>query len=340
MLLCLSALALAGEEEPSTEGGQQDSIEGWEAAMPPKSLGEIEEDVEDPGELEYNWMDSSHAYATDRAQALTEWMDGYFGDPNYDIERAESLLRIEWTNEWDEEDRYNTNLRLRGKLQLPRLSRRLNLVFSGEDGDQLTDDERSLEDRVGFQYKVGEKNRSRVDLTLGINWDGLRPGIRYRNQGPIGERYRYRYTQRLQWEDDEGFFTTGQINLDRALTDDKLLRWSNRAVYGEETQDVEWRSRISLAERHKRLGKRHQLVVAYFASVNGVTDPSFVKNYNVGMLFRRQFYRQYLFVELEPTYNLRKRREEDQRKSMWALMLRFEVALERDLLRRKGAAGD
>ena len=41
------------------------------------------------------------------------------------------------------DDDYNNKVRLRGKLQLPRLSKRLNLVFSGEDGDDLTDDERT-----------------------------------------------------------------------------------------------------------------------------------------------------------------------------------------------------
>ena len=42
------------------------------------------------------------------------------------------------------------------------------------------------------------------------------------------DRFRYRYTQRLQYETDEGFYTTGQINLDHALSENNLLRWSNR----------------------------------------------------------------------------------------------------------------
>lgn len=331
ILLCLSSLALAGEDEVSDNIERDDSIEGWEATAPTG---------EDPNDPDYNWMDSSHAYATNQAQALTEWMDSYFGDPNYDIERAESLLRLEWSNEWDEEDRYNTNVRLRGKLQLPRVSKRLNLVFSGEDGDELSDDERSQEDRVGLLYNVGEKDRSRVDLTVGLNWDGVRPGIRYRNQGPIGEKNRYRYTQRAQWETDEGFFTTGQINLDRALSESDLVRWSNRAIYGEETDGVEWRTRLSFNKRLRDPEKNHQLVVSYFGTIKGETDPSYVQNYSVGVLLRRQMYRRYLFVELEPTYNLRKKREEDQRKSMWALVLRFEIALERDLLRRKNSKSD
>ena len=155
--LFLTAPVLAWSA-PETKAEKKDEIEGWEAAAPQRA-----------GESPINWVDSSHAYATDQAQALTEWMDSFFGDPNYDLEKAESLLRLEWTNSWDEEDDYNANLRLRGKLQLPRLSKRLNLVFSGEDGDELTEDERSQEDRVGLLYTVAEKRRSRVDLGVGIN---------------------------------------------------------------------------------------------------------------------------------------------------------------------------
>jgi hypothetical protein len=289
---------------------------------------------EEPGDDLPNWVDDSHAYATDRAQELSEWMDGFFGDPVYDVESPESLVRIGWVNTLDEEEDYKSKGRIRGKIQLPRLSERLNLVFIGEEGDALSNEEDiEGEDRVGLQYTVGERKRSRVDLTMGISWGSLRPGIRFRNQGPITEGYRYRYTQRLQYEDDEGFYTTGQLNLDHDLEEDRLLRWSNRVVYGEETDGAEWRSKLSLRQRLKPLGKKHQSVLSYFASVKGQTDPSFVKNTRFGILWRRQVYRQFLFMELEPSYNFRKREDED-RSGVWNIVLRFEIALHRDLRRK------
>ena len=321
--LFLTAPVLAWSA-PETKAEKKDEIEGWEAAAPQRAE-----------ESPINWVDSSHAYATDQAQALTEWMDSFFGDPNYDLEKAESLLRLEWTNSWDEEDDHNAKLRLRGKLQLPRVSKRLNLVFSGEDGDELTEDERSQEDRVGLLYTVAEQRRSRVDLGLGINTSGLRPGIRYRNQGPITELYRYRFTQRVQWEDDEGFYTTGQINLDRALSESSLVRWSNRVIYGEESEGAEWRTRLSLNQRRRPLRKKHQMAVSYFGTIDGVTDPSHTKNYRLGVLVRRQVYRRFLFVEVEPSYNWRRREKEDNREGVWAIELRFEIALERDLRRMR-----
>ena len=267
-------------------------------------------------------------------------MDGFFGDPNYDIEKPESLLRLEWANSWDEKDDEKSKFRLRGKLQLPAISKRLNLVFSGEDGDNLgtlSEDERNSSDRVGLLYNVGEKDRSRVDLTLGISTSELRPGIRFRNQGPMGERHRYRYTQRLQYEDDEGFYTTGQLNLDRAVREDTLLRWSNRAVYGEESRGVEWRSRVSLSRRLRSQEKKRNTVVTGFTSIKGFTDPSYTRNYRIGALLRTQVWRKYLFMEVEPSYNWRKEKEDDDRDGVWNIIVRFEIALEQDLRRLKKA---
>jgi hypothetical protein len=60
-----------------------------------------------------------------------------------------------------------------------------------------------------------------------------------------------------------------------------------------------------------------------------------VKNYRVGVLFRRQVYRRYLFMEVEPAYNYRKENEDAKRQFAWSIALRLQIALERDLTRKK-----
>lgn len=282
-----------------------------------------------------NWADTSHAYATEQAQSLTRWMDSFFGDPNADLDEPESVVRLQWTNTWDQDDHYNTNLRLRGKIQLPALSKRLNLVFSGEEGDELNldDNQNRLDDRVGLLYEVAEGRRSRFDLTMGISVNHLRPGARYRFQDTLGEFISYRLTQRVQYENDEGFYATSQAEINRALTENNFLRWNNRVVYGEETKGTEWSSRVSFFQRVP--GRRNRkLGINYFGAVNGVTDPkSYAKNYRVGVLFRSQLYRKYLFMEVEPAYNYRKRDPDDKRQFAWSIDLRFEIALSKDLQR-------
>ena len=71
-------------------------------------------------------------------------------------------------------------------------------------------------------------------------------------------------------------------------------------------------------------------------AINGVTEPeSFTKNYKIGFLFRRQIYRDFLFMELQPAYNYRRRNVDEQRQGVWSIVFKFEIALEKDLRRKK-----
>lgn len=303
------------------------------SGLPPEETDTYEPAVElGLEEAPINWVDTTHAYATDQTQALTEWMDSFFGDPNYDLEQAESLVRVVWRNDFDQSDGYNTKVRLRGKLQLPKISKRLNLFFGGENGDDLSNDEEKSEDRAGLLYTIDQRNRSRVDLTVGFSSMGFKPGVRFRNQGPLLDDSSYRFTQQVEYKDNRGFFTTGELNLDKALSDTDLLRYSNALVYGENTEGTEWQSTVIFFQR-RSVHKTDPRVFAWFGSINGVTDPSYVKNYRLGVLFRRQLYRPFLFVELQPAYNFRKRDRDDVRRGAWSVELNFEVALERDLRR-------
>ncbi|MEJ2532107.1 MAG: hypothetical protein P8Y92_09935 [Halioglobus sp.] len=288
----------------------------------------------DPNDPSVTWVDSSHAYATDQAQALTEWMDSFFGDPVNDLEQAESWLRLDFISDWDEDDGSDLKVRLRGKVQLPRISKRLDLVFSGDDGDdlgELQDDEREVDDQVGLQYEILENLRSRVDATLGFSSGHLRPGLRYRFRNPIGDHSSLRFTERIQHENDEGFYSTTQLDLYRTLDQDRSLRWSNRLLWGEETDGLEWRTRLSLRER-LYADSESPLAVAWFGSVNGVTDPhSYVKNFRFGALVRGRIYRKFLYLEVEPAYNFRKRDPDENREGAWSVVFRLEVHLRRDL---------
>ena len=67
-----------------------------------------------------------------------------------------------------------------------------------------------------------------------------------------------------------------------------------------------------------------------------VTEPEFfTKNYKLGFLFRRQIYRNFLFMELQPAYNYRRRNADEQRRGVWSIVFKLEIALERDLRQKK-----
>ncbi len=302
-------------------------------ALRPAPAGAGEESAAAADEPPINWVDTGHSLATTGTQELTRWMDGFFGDPEYDIEQAESWLRLDTEFEWDEELGTDLNLRLRGKVQLPKISQRLNLIFAGEESEDYDADERNLEDQLGLQFNLEDSDRHRFDLTLGVTSSGLRPGLRYRNQGDLGVTSTYRFTQRFQHERDEGFYSTSQLDINRALDGNSLMRWSSRAIWGEETLGVEWRSRIGLRHRLWEESKR-PMALQYYAAINGATDPGYwVRNYRLALRVRRQVYRKFLFLEIEPGLNFRRRLYEDDREFAWSVMARLQIALEKDLRR-------
>jgi hypothetical protein len=318
-LLLLPALTLAQDEEITEVPVAPNEEEQWiETEEPP-----------------ITWVDSSHTVVADQAQAMVEWMDDFFGDPTYDLEKAESYLRLEFENDWEQNEGNDFGVRLRGKVQLPKISQRVDLLFSEEDNASADREDREDIDNVSLQLKVREGNRSRFDATMGYSSGNLKPGVRYRNEGDIDFGRSYRYIQRLQYEDDEKFFTLGQVDLFQTFNNRDVLRWTNRVKYGENTEGAEWRTRLSLFQRFKVDTKR-PLALNHFASIRGETRPkSFIKNYRMGTIWRRQVYRDFLFVELEPAMNYRRPEYEEKRELIWSFVIRLEIALSRDLTRRK-----
>ncbi|MEH6587297.1 MAG: hypothetical protein V7720_12110 [Halioglobus sp.] len=316
-LLLLPVLAMAQEEKLTEIPVAPIEDEQWiETEEPP-----------------LNWVDSSQSVAAEQAHAVVEWMDEFFGDPSYDLEKAESFLRLELENDWEQNEGNDFGVRLRGKIQLPRISKRVDLIFSEEETDATGREEREDLDSISLQLKVREGDRSRFDATMGFSSGHLKPGVRYRNEGDLDFGRSYRYIQRLQYEDGENLFTVGQVDLFQAFNERDVLRWSSRFKYGDHSEGVEWRTRLSLFQRFGQ-GTKRPLALNHFASIRGETDPtSFIKNYRLGTLWRRQVYRDFLFVELEPAMNYRRADYEDTRELSWSFVIRLEIALSRDLSR-------
>ncbi|GHD06146.1 hypothetical protein GCM10007052_00540 [Halioglobus japonicus] len=292
-----------------------DALVGWDAAEPDEGSDSLDE---------------RRAKLDNRAQELAYWLDGFFGDPQYDLDKPESVVRLIAITDWDEEDGTEFKFRVRGKVQLPNISKKLNLVFRGEESDDDEELER-YDDSVALEYKLNEGTRSKFDATIGYSSRGVRPGVRYRNEGPFTRNSSYRWVQQLQYTNKDGFYTTTRIDFNRSFGENYGIRWDNRGIYGEETEGIEWRSKLSLRQR-LGVDTDRPTALSYFAAVNGVTqDEDFTKNYRLGVRFRRQFYKDYLFLELEPAYNWRRKEYEDNRDTVFSINIKLEMALGKDL---------
>ena len=68
----------------------------------------------------------------------------------------------------------------------------------------------------------------------------------------------------------------------------------------------------------------------HFGAVAGETDPeNLTQSYALGVRYRRNFLRPWIFFEIEPSYAWRRESVEESRSSLWLLTLRLEFLEER-----------
>ena len=277
------------------------------------------------------WVEGGHRYAARKADEMTQWVDNFFGNDERDLEQAYSRLRLRTIYDWDDRLDNEIKVRLGGKVSLPQISERLDLVFRGEDMDGFNDRgvEDADEDRIGLQYEVGPADRrnGRFKLTVGFGSSGPKPGIKYVYQDALAETVNFRFTQRFTYDLGEGGYGSSRFVVDKALRERELIRAYTRFLYGERTEGTEWSTSLSYARGWEGASGRVGASWLYVGA-DGQTEPyNFVKNYKVGMRIRRQAYKDFLFWEIEPSYNWRIDEPYFDREGAWRIELRLEFLL-------------
>jgi len=291
------------------------------------------------------WYDQSHDYLSQKFCEPAAWFDNFFSNDRSDDERrAGSFVR--WRNEFVfSEDRQTPKLRtqLSANITLPRLTRRLHLLLMREDEDEtsstLTDNTQpnptNPNDSLSFQ---------RQQLNLALRYDlhseplshfsisgGVRGGTplktfargRYRYTHPLSDKLWARFTETLYWKNLDGFGETSRIDLERQISDDTLLRWSNSATFSELSQGLDLNSELALLHQ---LSEKSALSVMLGAWAH--TLPVAFDTAALSLRYRRNFYRRWLFYEFEPVVSWQAN-EEGRREFVPAATLRLEVQFER-----------
>ena len=317
--IALNAHALETQEpEQSPNEGKPQELESENVTVTARDRAE-------------RWVDSSHRFATDRTMALTRWVDSFFGDMDGDAEIAESRLRLKITTDWDERLGTETRVSVGGKVNLPRLADRVDLVFRGDDPDELVpgDEDDPSQSQIGLQVLLDESagGNHRTDFTVGLSGAGPKPGVKYRYKTLWGSNASFRFSQRAQYDFDDGAFATTKLDIDYALSRRSLIRSQNRLLYGEKSDGGEWSSNIGVV-RQWAVENGFERAAYLYAGVKGNTEPdSYRENYQVGLRLRAQAIREFLFFELEPTLNQRIDAPGLPRGTAWAVEARIEFLL-------------
>lgn len=286
---------------------------------------------------EGNWLDRTHAYLNRQLCQPAVWFDGFFGEERTDEEGYPGTsARVRAGVRWSEDEDFTFPNQFHIDMRLPKATRKLRLILAGRSEDDpthilpddpvdtgLDEDEEDRDGKIELRYNVSDRPRSKFSVEAGLRFDLPPPPFiraRYRYTYPLGVNTLVRYIQTFFWEDEEGFGETTRIDLDRRLGEPSLLRWSNAGTYSEVSRGVDWGTRLSL---YHRLSER--TAITYGAGMSGFTEPhTEIEEYEADMRFRKNFFRTWLFYELEP--GVRWPRDLDGSYApIWGLTLRLEV---------------
>ena len=269
-------------------------------------------------------IDKLHDGFTGNIHKSALWFDRFFGEERTEEEGQPGIF-IRWRSdfEWKEGGDVIYRRRIHANFTLPNATEKLRLVFTGEKENNLSDihiddtlDAGYEKEKLKFRYNFLDSITKRINIDVGA-WTVK---LRYRNEYEFYNDKLFRFTQSVFWDDSERFGETTRIDLERRIDDSSLLRWSTSGTYSETSEGLEWGSAVSY---FCQISSRNAL--SFDLSVAGVTEPvSVVQNYRAAIRFRRNFYREWLFYEIEPEIDW-PRDDDGNRDSVMAITFRLEV---------------
>lgn len=295
---------------------------------------------------EDTWIDVGHAFIEQRIFAPVLRLDRFFSDErSLDAERARSFVR--WRNEVrlsEDASRPLYKTGLRANLRFPGLNRQLNrlrLVIVSDTQDALQsifprrpgEDENTLgAPNAGLRYYFLDTIVSHGDLGAGVLTHipvGAYGQARLRAAVPLGMSILLRSALTGFWRTDTHFGTSAGLELERPLTASIVTRLGESATLTEVSQGIEWTSEAALlATLDEHTAGALGVTVSGYSRPNlasdGLTRPPDLAGVRLYTRLRRDVYRRWIFVEVEPElawpWSLEKRRHR-----AWGVAFRLEV---------------
>lgn len=282
------------------------------------------------------WYDDSRDVVVDVLNDTAVWLDNFFGDPRADVDReASAYVNVIFEGFLSGvEDENEFNVRARGRVDLPRIKDKLQLVFSSDADSAITgedqvdggeyrarEDQRDSNGGLGLAYLFRDTDRRKFAVSAGLT-GGITPDVyinaRYRFIQPLTSKTSARLSPTLYWKSDDGFGISALIDYEYYQDLDTLWRLSLFGDYGEETDGVDWRAQGSWSHR---LDSRSAVSVR--TGVRGETEPrELLEEGWLSFRYRRNFFRSWLYYEIEPGLSWHEKEDYDTEPT---LGLRLEV---------------
>ena len=256
-------------------------------------------------------VDDTHARLSTRVQQTADRIDSFFGNERIDDEATGNRVRVRSSVEFGEGGELNTKLKLKAKFSLPRLEERFNLVFGTDDDEGVVNE---IMNRGGFggsieevddsdyssalRYIVAATERWNTSLDGGFKFrTGVDPFGRVRMRRNFGlDGWSMRLTERATWIEDDGWTVDSAVAAERNVTDSVFFRAGGKATWVEDEHGVTLEEGLGVTYQ---IDKRRAVTLQ--GGVRSVTRPAnTVEEYGVSVRYRKQFYKDWLYYEIEP----------------------------------------
>lgn len=242
-------------------------------------------------------------------------LDTFFGNIKTE-NRQKASYQLRWRNSLrvEEGGQVSYGTTLRANVKLSRINDRLHVVLFGEDepepfSSSLSEDPGNPGFDRGSQSMRVVNTELRYDIVRKPTLDiFLGAGVRLIIPPEAFVRSRFQYTRKLSDVSllrlGETLFVkkldtlgeTTEIDLERLLDQKTLLRWANSGTFSDEFNGLGWGSELSLI---RELSPKSGITLTGGMYGNTSRDDA-VQNYRMLARYRRNFFRNWLFYELEP----------------------------------------
>lgn len=273
-----------------------------------------------------SWAERSHHKVNLSLQATANWLDHFFADDRFEEEQAWTRLKLQWTMNAAETEDFESDIRLRGKVVLPNLKRRWQLVFEGDPSeDDLTGLNKDQESTTSIRFIAQENLKSRLSFDAGIRGGFTNPrfrtNVQYRIQKET-DRWLHRFRPVIEYDTQDEWQAFIQIDNERKFGDDLFFRSSTIPRWRDNTDGYLLSQDFTL---FKKLSDRRYVAFdwanSFSTKPHGKLDAVLLR-----VRFRREIWQDKLFLEIGPGVRFL---AEDHHKPEAAGFLRLEMLFEK-----------
>ena len=275
----------------------------------------VSEQVESVAEGLDHYLDNLIAPDREERSAI---FDSYFGDRRLKAdEEGESYIAIAPQIEFIDGQSVDTGVDFKAKIDLPKTQNRLKLIVDNvqEDSEPLTGFSRSELRQVPGADESGNASLrfALIDLmNFDLDFDaGLdlkpEPVPKFKLRGRMsweGEAWRFRISQYLTYEADDGFGEKSSMDMRRYIGDSSWAEVDLAVVRSETSAGFEFGQALSL---YHRITNRR--TIGFRTAVYSQTEPwARVEAVLVRLPYRQQIWKEWMYLKVEPGIDFKRER--------------------------------